>query len=88
MLRQSPDGNGYELTCAPENEAGIYAQALTLKTPKGDIELIRRRRPAARSRNGRTQSRVVNVPSTSNAAITILSLTANSRARANIPASS
>jgi pimeloyl-ACP methyl ester carboxylesterase len=30
VLRQSPDGNGYELTCAPENEAAIYAQALTL----------------------------------------------------------
>jgi pimeloyl-ACP methyl ester carboxylesterase len=29
-LRQSPDGNGYELVCAPENEAAIYAQALTL----------------------------------------------------------
>ena len=30
VLRQSPDGNGYELVCAPENEAAIYAQALTL----------------------------------------------------------
>ena len=30
VLRKSPDGNGYELVCAPENEAGIYAQALTL----------------------------------------------------------
>ena len=30
VLRQSPDGDGYELTCAPENEAAIYAQALTL----------------------------------------------------------
>ena len=29
VLRSSPDG-GYELTCAPENEAAIYAQALTL----------------------------------------------------------
>jgi pimeloyl-ACP methyl ester carboxylesterase len=29
VLRPSPDG-GYELTCAPENEAAIYAQALTL----------------------------------------------------------
>ena len=30
VLRKAPDGNGYELTCAPENEATIYAQALTL----------------------------------------------------------
>ena len=25
VLRKSPDGNGYELVCAPENEAAIYA---------------------------------------------------------------
>ena len=30
VLRQASDGDGYELTCAPENEAAIYAQALTL----------------------------------------------------------
>ena len=30
VLRPSPDGNGFELVCAPENEANIYAQALTL----------------------------------------------------------
>jgi pimeloyl-ACP methyl ester carboxylesterase len=30
VLRKAPDGNGYELVCAPENEAGIYAQAMTL----------------------------------------------------------
>jgi pimeloyl-ACP methyl ester carboxylesterase len=30
VLRKAPDGNGYELTCAPENEAAIYEQALTL----------------------------------------------------------
>src|SRR5258708_37691161 len=30
VLRKSPDGNGYELVRAPENEANIYAQALTL----------------------------------------------------------
>jgi pimeloyl-ACP methyl ester carboxylesterase len=30
VLRQSPDGNGYALTCAPENEAAIYAEALSL----------------------------------------------------------
>jgi pimeloyl-ACP methyl ester carboxylesterase len=30
VLRTSPNGNDYELTCAPENEAAIYAQALTL----------------------------------------------------------
>ena len=29
VLRQSP-GGGYELICAPENEAAIYAEALTL----------------------------------------------------------
>ena len=46
MLRKSPDGNGYELVCAPENEANIYAQALTLNLwPKasefgGPVKLI------------------------------------------------
>jgi pimeloyl-ACP methyl ester carboxylesterase len=30
VLRKSPDGNGYELVCDPENEAAIYAQAITL----------------------------------------------------------
>lgn len=30
VLRDSPDGEGYVLTCAPENEAAIYAEALTL----------------------------------------------------------
>jgi pimeloyl-ACP methyl ester carboxylesterase len=30
VLRQSPNGVGYELVCAPENEAAIYAQAMTL----------------------------------------------------------
>jgi len=30
VLRRSPDGDGYVLTCAPENEAAIYAEALTL----------------------------------------------------------
>jgi pimeloyl-ACP methyl ester carboxylesterase len=30
VLRRSPDGNGYVLVCAPENEAAIYAEALTL----------------------------------------------------------
>ena len=30
MLRQSPDGDGYELVCDPENEAAIYAQATSL----------------------------------------------------------
>ena len=30
VLRKTPDGDGYELVCAPENEAAIYAQALTL----------------------------------------------------------
>ena len=30
VLRKSPDGEGYELVCAPENEASIYAQAMTL----------------------------------------------------------
>ena len=46
MLRKSPDGNGYELVCAPENEATIYAQALSLNLwPKasefgGPVKLI------------------------------------------------
>jgi pimeloyl-ACP methyl ester carboxylesterase len=30
VLRQSPDGDGHVLTCAPENEAAIYAEALRL----------------------------------------------------------
>ncbi|HSJ42846.1 MAG TPA: alpha/beta hydrolase [Xanthobacteraceae bacterium] len=30
VLRRSPDGDGYSLVCAPENEAAIYAEALTL----------------------------------------------------------
>jgi pimeloyl-ACP methyl ester carboxylesterase len=30
VLRASPDGNGYALVCAPENEAAIYAEALSL----------------------------------------------------------
>ena len=30
VLRASPDGNGYSLVCAPENEAAIYAEALSL----------------------------------------------------------
>jgi pimeloyl-ACP methyl ester carboxylesterase len=30
VLRRSPDGDGCELVCDPENEATIYAQAMTL----------------------------------------------------------
>ncbi len=30
VLRPSPDGDGHALTCAPENEAAIYAEALSL----------------------------------------------------------
>ncbi len=30
VLRGSPDGDGYELVCEPENEAAIYAQAMTM----------------------------------------------------------
>jgi pimeloyl-ACP methyl ester carboxylesterase len=30
VLRKSPDGDGYVLVCDPENEASIYAQAMTL----------------------------------------------------------
>jgi pimeloyl-ACP methyl ester carboxylesterase len=30
VLRKSPEGDGYTLVCAPENEAAIYAEALTL----------------------------------------------------------
>jgi pimeloyl-ACP methyl ester carboxylesterase len=37
VLRKSPDGEGFVLTCAPENEASIYAQALTLNLwPRAD----------------------------------------------------
>lgn len=30
VSRNSPDGDGYELVCDPENEAAIYAEAMTL----------------------------------------------------------
>jgi pimeloyl-ACP methyl ester carboxylesterase len=30
VLRKDPAGDGYVLVCAPENEAGIYAEAVTL----------------------------------------------------------
>jgi pimeloyl-ACP methyl ester carboxylesterase len=46
VLRESPDGDGYELVCDPENEATIYAQALTFNLwPKahefgGPVKLI------------------------------------------------
>ncbi len=30
VLRKSPDGDGWALVCAPENEAAIYAEAMTL----------------------------------------------------------
>jgi len=30
VLRRSPEGDGYVLVCAPENEAAIYAEAMTL----------------------------------------------------------
>jgi pimeloyl-ACP methyl ester carboxylesterase len=30
VLRRNPDGEGYALVCAPENEAAIYAEALRL----------------------------------------------------------
>jgi pimeloyl-ACP methyl ester carboxylesterase len=30
VTRRAPDGDGYALVCAPENEAAIYAEALTL----------------------------------------------------------
>jgi pimeloyl-ACP methyl ester carboxylesterase len=46
VLRKSPDGDGFELVCDPENEATIYAQAMTLNLwPKarefgGPVKLI------------------------------------------------
>lgn len=30
VLRRSPDGDGYQLVCDPENEAAIYAEAMTM----------------------------------------------------------
>jgi pimeloyl-ACP methyl ester carboxylesterase len=30
VLRKSPDGDGFVLTCAPENEASIYHEAMSL----------------------------------------------------------
>ncbi|HEY7248166.1 MAG TPA: alpha/beta hydrolase [Xanthobacteraceae bacterium] len=30
VLRRNPEGDGYVLVCAPENEAAIYAEAMTL----------------------------------------------------------
>jgi pimeloyl-ACP methyl ester carboxylesterase len=46
VLRRNPNGDGYVLVCAPENEAAIYAEALTLNLwPKasafgGPVKLI------------------------------------------------
>jgi hypothetical protein len=46
VLRKSPDGDGYQLVCDPENEATIYAQAITLnlwpaaKAFGGPVKLI------------------------------------------------
>jgi len=46
VLRKLPDGEGYELVCAPENEAAIYAEAMSLNLwPKasafgGPVKLI------------------------------------------------
>lgn len=46
VLRNSPDGDGYQLVCDPENEATIYAQAMTMNLwPKarefgGPVKLI------------------------------------------------
>ncbi|MGB6466212.1 MAG: alpha/beta hydrolase [Xanthobacteraceae bacterium] len=46
VLRRSPDGDGYELVCDPDNEATIYAQAASLHLwPKagafgGPVKLI------------------------------------------------
>jgi pimeloyl-ACP methyl ester carboxylesterase len=37
VLRRSPDGDGYELACDPENEATIYAEATSLNLwPQAD----------------------------------------------------
>ena len=37
VLRQDPDGNGYTLVCAPENEANIYREAMILNLwPRAD----------------------------------------------------
>jgi pimeloyl-ACP methyl ester carboxylesterase len=38
VLRKSPNGDGYELVCDPENEATIYAQAMTLNLWPGAKE--------------------------------------------------
>jgi len=46
VLRRDPDGDGFVLVCAPENEAGIYQEAMTLNLwPKaaefgGPVKLI------------------------------------------------
>ncbi len=46
VLRRNPDGDGFVLVCAPENEASIYEQAMTLNLwPKagefgGPVKLI------------------------------------------------
>jgi pimeloyl-ACP methyl ester carboxylesterase len=46
VLRKSPDGDGYQLVCDPENEATIYAQAIALnlwppaKAFGGPVKLI------------------------------------------------
>jgi pimeloyl-ACP methyl ester carboxylesterase len=38
VLRKSPSGDGYLLVCTPENEAAIYAEALTLNLWPRDAE--------------------------------------------------
>ena len=46
VLRPHPDGNGYSLVCAPENEAAIYAEAVSLnlwpqaREFRGPVKLI------------------------------------------------
>jgi len=46
VLRKNPDGDGYVLVCAPENEAAIYGEALTLnlwphaREFRGPVKLI------------------------------------------------
>ncbi len=46
VLRKNPNGDGYVLVCAPENEAAIYAEAMTLNlwplasAFKGPVKLV------------------------------------------------
>ena len=86
VLRNSPDGDGYELVCDPENEATIYAQAMTMNLwPKarrvrrpGQADRLRpehERRAGDRSRPmRRSAARAATITASSKAPVTCLQI--------------